>query len=200
MHNPPLIHLPTQFINSIEYELPSDFEDEEIDEDEAFNEEDNKLYAHIFGDGEGGSSGGDFSDGSSEDVSGSDGDLLKSDSEGEGEEVADEFESEEEEEEEEGDSDLDAENDVAGEGSDDEDLLSGISDADDEDDLDEAGAAASEDEEAEEERHAAMLQAVTGGAGRAGRKRKRERDVVTEVYPESEYNLPAHGECAHLGG
>eukprot|EP00890_Picochlorum_soloecismus_P006277 jgi/Picsp_1/6650/NSC_03993-R1_protein len=31
-----------------EYELPSDFEDEEIDEEEAFNSEDERRYGHIF--------------------------------------------------------------------------------------------------------------------------------------------------------
>jgi U3 small nucleolar RNA-associated protein 14 len=37
-----------QRVNSYEYELPDDFEDEEIDEDEAFNSEDERLYGHIF--------------------------------------------------------------------------------------------------------------------------------------------------------
>jgi len=31
-----------------EYELPSDFEDEEIDEEEAFNSEDERMYGHLF--------------------------------------------------------------------------------------------------------------------------------------------------------
>eukprot|EP00884_Botryococcus_braunii_P004425 jgi/Botrbrau1/13984/Bobra.117_2s0014.1 len=35
-------------VDSYEYELPSDFEDEEIDEDEAFNSEDERIYGHIF--------------------------------------------------------------------------------------------------------------------------------------------------------
>jgi U3 small nucleolar RNA-associated protein 14 len=35
-----------------EYDLPKDFEDEEIDEDEAFNSEDERMYGHLFeGDG-----------------------------------------------------------------------------------------------------------------------------------------------------
>lgn len=33
-----------------EYQLPEDFEDEEIDEDEAFNSEDERLYGHLFDD------------------------------------------------------------------------------------------------------------------------------------------------------
>lgn len=35
-------------MSSYEYELPDDFEDEEIDEDEAFNSEDERIYGHIF--------------------------------------------------------------------------------------------------------------------------------------------------------
>ena len=38
-----------QVVDNYEYELPSDFEDEEIDEETAFNEEDKKLYAEWFG-------------------------------------------------------------------------------------------------------------------------------------------------------
>ena len=37
-----------QNVENYEYELPSDFEDEEIDEDAAFTEEDKKLYAGWF--------------------------------------------------------------------------------------------------------------------------------------------------------
>ena len=39
---------PLQRVDNYEYELPEDFEDEEIDEDAAFNEEDKKLYAEHF--------------------------------------------------------------------------------------------------------------------------------------------------------
>merc|ERR1719199_618388 len=42
-----------------EYELPADFEDEEIDEEEAFNSEDERQYGHLF---EGGGGGGKYSD------------------------------------------------------------------------------------------------------------------------------------------
>lgn len=38
-----------QHVENYEYELPSDFEDEEIDEDMAFTAEDKKLYAGWFG-------------------------------------------------------------------------------------------------------------------------------------------------------
>lgn len=37
-----------QRVENYEYELPADFKDEEIDEDEAFNEEDDQLYNYIF--------------------------------------------------------------------------------------------------------------------------------------------------------
>ena len=38
-----------QIVESLEYESPEDAEDEEIDEDEAFNSEDEKTYAGWFG-------------------------------------------------------------------------------------------------------------------------------------------------------
>jgi len=41
-----------QHVDNYEYELPSDFEDEEIDEEMAFTAEDKKLYAGWFGDEE----------------------------------------------------------------------------------------------------------------------------------------------------
>lgn len=37
-------------VENNEYKLPEDFEDEEIDEDEAFNSEDERLYGHLFRD------------------------------------------------------------------------------------------------------------------------------------------------------
>ena len=40
---------PAQAVDSYEFELASDFEDEEIDEEAAFTEEDKKLYAGMFG-------------------------------------------------------------------------------------------------------------------------------------------------------
>ena len=39
-----------QRVDNYEYELPSDFEDEEIDEEAAFTEEDKKQFADWFGD------------------------------------------------------------------------------------------------------------------------------------------------------
>ena len=44
-----------QRVDNYEYELPSDFEDEEIDEEAAFTAEDKKQFADWFGeDGEAG--------------------------------------------------------------------------------------------------------------------------------------------------
>ena len=43
------IDITMQTVDNYEYEMPSDFEDEEIDEEAAFNEEDKKLYAEWFG-------------------------------------------------------------------------------------------------------------------------------------------------------
>lgn len=40
--------MPTQNVDNFEYELPSDFEDEEINEEAAFTEEDKKLYSDWF--------------------------------------------------------------------------------------------------------------------------------------------------------
>lgn len=43
----------TQEVENYEYEMPSDFEDEEIDEDNAFTAEDKKKYGAWFGDDDG---------------------------------------------------------------------------------------------------------------------------------------------------
>lgn len=47
-----------QRVDNYEYELPEDFEDEEIDEEAAFNEEDKKLYAEHFAPDDSGDGGG----------------------------------------------------------------------------------------------------------------------------------------------
>ena len=64
-----------QKVENYEYELPSDFEDEEIDEDLAFTEEDKKKYAGWFDEDEGAEHGqaaeADFGDLDSEDMEGS---------------------------------------------------------------------------------------------------------------------------------
>jgi U3 small nucleolar RNA-associated protein 14 len=49
----PLIHRALcvhswQFVDNYEYEFPSDFEDEEIDEENAFTEEDKERFGDLF--------------------------------------------------------------------------------------------------------------------------------------------------------
>jgi U3 small nucleolar RNA-associated protein 14 len=174
-----------QRVDNYEYELPSDFEDEEIDDEEAFNSEDERMYGHLFKKDKGG---GDASE---------------------------EEEEEDEEEEEESDEDdlLNSEDDGEEEASEDEEEDSELEDV-----FAKAGAAGGgesptffgSDEEAEEEdeddeddyavkeaAREAMVRAVTDGAvsgeGRNIRGRRRKEIVVTEAYPESEFNLPAAG-------
>ena len=52
-----------QVVESREFELPSDFEDEEIDEESAFTAEDKIKYAGMFGSDEEAPAGGEESDG-----------------------------------------------------------------------------------------------------------------------------------------
>ena len=82
-----------QRVDSYEYELPADFVDEEIDEDEAFNSEDERLYGHLFSKGNkrGRDGGDDEGDSDDEDDSGSDDDDLL-DSEEDSEESGDDEE------------------------------------------------------------------------------------------------------------
>lgn len=69
-----------QQVDNYEYEMPSDFEDEEIDEEMAFTEEDKKKYAGWFDDeGAGGSE--DEEEGEEEGSSDADMNLLDSDQE-----------------------------------------------------------------------------------------------------------------------
>jgi hypothetical protein len=68
-----------QRVDNYEYELPADFEDEEIDEDAAFNDEDKKLYAEHFPvdeDGAGGGGGADLLESGDEEPAGLDRDDL----------------------------------------------------------------------------------------------------------------------------
>lgn len=50
------------------------------------------------------------------------------------------------------------------------------------------GADAGDEDSDDDERHAAMLADIRGGDA-SGRKRKRRDAVISEAYPESEYNL-----------
>eukprot|EP00887_Chlorella_sp_A99_P001155 scaffold14.g1155.t1 len=162
-------------VDNYEYEMPLDFEDEEIDEDAAFNDEDEKLYGHLFGDMKG-SSGSEGSEGEEDEA-----DLLDSEEEEKGEEG--EGWSEEEE---------DVQDELAMFGEGEESPEAGGSSYEGEEGEEDGTAAAGSDEEAEEEaRHAAMLAAVTGGGAAGRRRRRQEEEVQTEAYPESEYNLPA---------
>jgi hypothetical protein len=144
-------------------------------------DEDKKLYGHLFGDEPAAEGSGDED---SEEA-----DLLDSD-----EELEDDDDQEDEY--------FDADKDEAVEESDDNEMdqifgrngfASGSSD--------DAGSGSGEDEEEGEDgpgsdRHRAMLEAVVGKSARelARERRQRRSEVVTEVYPESEYNLPAPGE------
>lgn len=181
-----------QRVESYEYELPADFEDEEIDEDEAFNSEDERMYGHLFAKRKGGGGGGDSEsedEDSDEDEGGSDDDLLDSgeddDSEVEGSEEEESGESEEEEDEVDdifGQAGGLADSDDQAEGSSDDDLAEGKS-----------------EDEGDAEAHEAMVRAVTGGVADAKRAKQRKRDVVvTEAFPESEFNLPAAGKSREL--
>ncbi|KXZ48222.1 hypothetical protein GPECTOR_29g127 [Gonium pectorale] len=163
-------------VDNYEYELPSDFEDEEIDEETAFTEEDKKKFGAWFekeidaddddGAGVGDDDGEDWGD---------------DDDEGE--------DAEDEEDKDPGSRGAAARLD-SGDG--DDDLFLGDDDDDDEEDDEQE-----EDEEGEEdaERHGAMLRDVLGavGAGGDGSRKRARRDpnaaVVSEAYPESQYNL-----------
>eukprot|EP00271_Cylindrocystis_brebissonii_P022634 TRINITY_DN878_c0_g3_i1.p1 TRINITY_DN878_c0_g3~~TRINITY_DN878_c0_g3_i1.p1 ORF type:complete len:1258 (-),score=449.77 TRINITY_DN878_c0_g3_i1:103-3876(-) len=203
-------------VDVYEYELPDDFEDEEIDEDMAFTEEDKARFGEREADEE------------DEDEDGVDEVNLNSDEEEEEEEEEDEEDDDEEEEEVE---DVRARNsktsrkgakglkrseveeeeeeaeDEEGEGEEDDGEDKEVADMEgrelgeeeDEDDDDEEG-----DVEA---RHARMLAQVRGGkeegAGRDGRitkSAKTKRDVVSEAYPEAEFNLDPTAATTFVGG
>ena len=176
-------------MDNYEYELPSDFEDEEVDEDAAFNSEDERRYGHLFN--KGGNGGGGFT--SSEDEESDEegeeggGGLLDSDEESDGDDVS--------EDEDEDDSELEDVFAQAGKrkrglGADDVG-----EEESDEDDLEDAEDFEDDDEQDQDAAHDAMVRAVTGNEGAAANKdrRKKREVVVTEAYPESEFNLPAAG-------
>lgn len=164
-----------QIVDKFEYELPSDFEDEEIDEDEAFNSEDERMYGHLF---------------------------PSKDSESE-ENSEDEDEQDEDEDGEENDEDseldlLESSEDVDSEDEDASDLNeiddvfdSKFGDSESESDQDSESKSGSEDEGNEEDSKldANMVKALTG---REKHQKHREM-VMTESYPESEFNLPISG-------
>ncbi|PNH08472.1 U3 small nucleolar RNA-associated protein 14 [Tetrabaena socialis] len=174
-------------VENYEYELPSDFEDEEIDEDNAFTEEDKKKYGGWFDKEAGGDEQG----------------AVIGDDDGEDYSDEDEQGAEGDDEDDEGgiapvraaparrrgaatEEDDDAEEAV---GSD--DFLFSDDDGDGDDEDEEGG---EEEEEVDEEQHLAMLRDVLAAAGGdAGTRKRARRDpnasVLSEAYPESEYNL-----------
>ncbi|GAQ90786.1 U3 small nucleolar RNA-associated protein 14 [Klebsormidium nitens] len=193
-------------VDVYEYELPDDFEDEEIDEDAAFTEEDKVKFGNLFEkDGEEGASEGDS------DRDDDDGDIdLNSEDEGsdESEELdPDDFSDEElagGRDETEALGEEDESEDVGGQ---DEEG------ADEGEEYEEAGGRRagqneggeeesdeeSDEEELDEERHRKMLEEVMGGA--RGRESKRRGQVVlSEAVPESEFSLNPGGGTAGGGG
>ncbi|GFR45758.1 hypothetical protein Agub_g7173 [Astrephomene gubernaculifera] len=170
-------------VDNYEYELPSDFEDEEIDEDTAFTEEDKKKFGAWF-------------------------EKEVSADEDEGDTIGDDDGEDWDDEDEDGDDDDDDADEDRGRGSrrnqpkdaedgdvdDDDDLFLGGDDDDDDDDLEEEEDGEDEGEDEDDERHRAMLREVLEAAeGGTGSRKKARRDpnaaVVSEAYPESEYNL-----------
>lgn len=142
-----------QTIEGYEYELPSDFEDEEIEEDEAFNSEDERMYGHLFAD----------RDEDEEDASEDDDDILTSDEE-------------ENDDSEEEDDELD-------------DVFAQVASSDDSDD-DSRDTERDEQDDDDDAAHAVMMAAMTGSLPT---KKKKKDVVITEAYPESEFNLPVAG-------
>lgn len=155
-------------VDKLEYDLPSDFEDEEIDEDTAFGDDsDQSEERHIAkGRVKAGRQGKQTSRvdlnseeedrmSESEELSGSEDDndeeVDEHDQSSAGRQQLENQSEEEEEEEEEGEEE--------------------------------------EGDEEDSERHQKMLQAVTGMSSDAVEGKKRRKKVVSEAYPESEFNL-----------
>mmetsp|Transcript_5357 Transcript_5357/g.11731 ORF Transcript_5357/g.11731 Transcript_5357/m.11731 type:complete len:1130 (-) Transcript_5357:373-3762(-) len=197
-------------VDNYEYEMPSDFEDEEIDEDLAFTAEDKVKYRAWFSDEEEGNT---LSD-AEEDGGHEDNDAEQQD-EDDDEEV-DLLDSDDDDatirkasqaarakqKQKRRHEDEDDETDPGNDGPDemhedeDEDLLEGFGDGDDEEDDDgEDEGEGSEGDLDDDNRYRDMLTAVVGSSGRAARQQgqtrqqQRQQHLVSEAYPESEYNL-----------
>ncbi|KAG0563345.1 hypothetical protein KC19_8G023100 [Ceratodon purpureus] len=140
-------------VEHVEYELPSDFEDEEIDEDAALGEEDADLEETI-------------KTKRRIEVSLDESDLdLNSDEEDDGEDSGD----------------------------DDEEMSDGEGGEDEEEESEEEE---EEEDEEDDEKHQQMLEAVTGKPQQPrndGGTKERKKDVRSEAYTESEYNLNPTG-------
>eukprot|EP01018_Ginkgo_biloba_P014744 Gb_36334 [translate_table: standard] len=159
-------------VDKLEYELPSDFEDEEIDEDTAFGNEhcdqSNRVSASK-GTPNGSGRGNQSSD---VDLNSDDEDEMS-----EYQELSGESEHESDDSEEIGGQDkMNSRRQQLGDQSEEEEE----EEEEEEDD----------DDEEDGERHQRMLQAVTGMSSDAFEgKKRRKKVVVSETYPESEYNL-----------
>ncbi|KAG2441194.1 hypothetical protein HYH02_010038 [Chlamydomonas schloesseri] len=207
-------------VENYEYELPSDFEDEEIDEEMAFTEEDKKKFGAWFEKEVDADEDDDGEDGGTLGVGDDDGDYWDGDDEDDEDEDADEEEDDDDVEAEpargakgnrkrtarEREQEEEADEDTGG-GDDDDDLFLDGDSEEEEEDEDEDGLGGEDDaDEEDEERHLAMLRDVLEGGGKGGRAGgKRARDpnaaVLSEAYPESEYGLnPGAASSGGLGG
>ncbi|GLI69141.1 hypothetical protein VaNZ11_013698 [Volvox africanus] len=166
-------------VDNYEYELPSDFEDEEIDEELAFTEEDKKKFGDWF----------------EEEVStDEDGRVLFGDDDVD--DLTDAAQGDEGEEENDGDGDADGwQGRGAAETLGQRDGSDFLLDEEEDDDLDGLGDEDGEGEDAEIDvggaRYRAMLREVLGDEAAARRRARRDPNaaVVSEAYPESEYSL-----------
>ncbi|CAM6099546.1 unnamed protein product [Calypogeia fissa] len=157
-------------IDRLEYELPSDFEDEEIDEDAAFGgDEDDAVIKKV-------------AKKKAKEID------LNSD-----EDSGDEDEDDEDE-----DEDLEEDDNAAED--DEEQAEAKSSDRSDEEEEEEEGDEDGDEDDNEDDdegRHSRMIEAVTGKAvaGRPDREGRRGKErVFSEAYPESEFNLnPSSG-------
>ena len=199
-------------------DLPSDFEDEEIDEDEAFTEEDKRRYGDIafesFGKKKRGKKAKDdrFDDDDEFDFGEEDEDEDDEEEEdGENDEedgvmLDSDEDDQDEDEDEDGDedsllaSDEEAERahrDVVDDDDDDDDEDDEDASASDEDDEDASASDASasdEDDEDDDESdsdaaHAALLKDVVGARASGGDKKRRLKRGLTEAYAESEFGV-----------
>ncbi|BDA46715.1 probable U3 small nucleolar RNA-associated protein 14 homolog A [Coccomyxa sp. Obi] len=163
-------------VDNYEYELPSDFEDEEIDEETAFNEEDEKLYADWFGEKD---------NGRTAKGRATSPDLLESKESDDGSEEYNTDDFSEPEEAEHG-----AAPESIPEGSED-----ALSEDDDEEEQEQT------DDEEQHERMLADVSAAIASSGPRAAARRRGSTLLNEVYPESEYNLqPAVASAGDAGG
>ena len=200
-------------------DLPSDFEDEEIDEDEAFTEEDKRRYGDIafesFGKKKRGKKAKDdrFDDDDEFDFGEEDEDEDDDEEEdGENDEedgvmLDSDEDDQDEDEDEDGDEDSllasdeeaerahrDVDDDDDDDDDDEDDEDASASDEDDEDASASDASASDEDDEDDDESdsdaaHAALLKDVVGARASGGDKKRRLKRGLTEAYAESEFGV-----------